>query len=57
MLATVPAIKPLPPDLERLAGDEAFWQRLVKTPDDVLEPDQMRMLRALDVPVPEKRTT
>jgi len=29
----------------------------VKTPDDVLEPDQMRMLRALDVPVPEKRTT
>jgi len=56
MLATVSAIKPLRPDLDRMAADDAFWQRLVKTPDDALDPDQIRMLRALNVPVPDQRS-
>jgi len=55
MLATVSAIRPLPPDLERRAADEAIGQRLVGTPDDALEPDQVRVLQPIEVTVPVLR--
>ena len=37
----------LPPDLEAKANDSAWWQHLEDTPEDKLEPDQLRMLSAL----------
>lgn len=49
MLAASSALVSLPPDLEKLANSEEFWQGLAATPDDKLTPLQWRMLRALGV--------
>lgn len=51
MLAASSALFDLPPDLEKLASDEEFWQRLARTPDNQLDRGQWRMLNALGVHV------
>lgn len=46
----------LPPHLEAMASDEAWWKRLLATPEDRLEPDQLEMFSALNVqPPPQQR--
>ena len=49
MLAVASGMVDLPPHLEALADDDAWWERLEATPESELDAEQLEMFAALGV--------